>query len=179
MASRSDAIIVADDERLPNPEPGTSRPQRGPRRDYSYPDFESMVVNDDAADTAPSRKRKRTETEESSTLDRVFKKLRRALDHDIQQLRQSNIELREDIRLERNRRQKTQEEFSHLRKLDCKICYMQPDRWVALLCGHMFCKSCADDVFCKSCADDLATPKICPMCRVTYTGYVECKPFAG
>ncbi|KAJ6001658.1 hypothetical protein N7499_008851 [Penicillium canescens] len=169
MASHSDAIIIADDERLPNPEPGTSRPHRGPRRDYSYPDFESMVFSDDAADTAPSRKRKRTETEESSTLDRAFKKLRKALDHDIQQLRQTNIILREDIRLERNGHQKTQEELSQLRKLDCKICYMQPDRWVTLLCGHMVCKSCVGN---------LATPR-CPLCRAPCTGYVECYPFAG
>lgn len=74
MASHSDAIIIADDERLPNPEPGTSRPQRGPRRDYSYPDFESLVFTDNVADTAPSRKRKRTETEESSTLVRAPRK---------------------------------------------------------------------------------------------------------
>ncbi|KAJ5521452.1 hypothetical protein N7527_005567 [Penicillium freii] len=107
MASHSDAIIIADDKRLPKPEPGTSRPQRGPRRDYSYPDFESLVFTDNVADTAPSRKRKRTETEESSTLDRAFKQLRKALDHDIQQLRQTNLILREDIRLERNMHQKT------------------------------------------------------------------------
>ena len=71
IASHSDAIIIADDERLPNPEPGTSRPQRGPRRDYSYPDSESTG---NVADTAPSRKRKRTETEESSTLVRAPRK---------------------------------------------------------------------------------------------------------
>ncbi|CAG8908533.1 unnamed protein product [Penicillium egyptiacum] len=156
MASHSDTIIIADDERLPNPEPGTSRPQRGPRRDYSYPDFERVVFSDDAADTAPSRKRKRTETEESSTLDHAFKKLRKALDHDIQHLRKANKELREEL--------------SQLRKLDCKICYMQPDRWVTLLCGHMFCKSCAEN---------LMTPRRCPICRAPCTGYVECKPFAG
>ncbi|KAJ5630269.1 uncharacterized protein N7484_010369 [Penicillium longicatenatum] len=70
-ASHSDAIIIADDERLPIPEPGTSRPQKAPRRDYSYPDFKSMDFSDDGADTEPSRKRKRTETGESSTLTRA------------------------------------------------------------------------------------------------------------
>lgn len=74
MTSRSDAIILADDERLLNPAPGSSRLQRAPRCDYSYPDVKSMVFCDDAADTAPSRKRKRTETEESSTLVRAPRK---------------------------------------------------------------------------------------------------------
>jgi hypothetical protein len=41
--------------------------------------------------------------------------------------------------LERNRHEKTQEELARLRKLECKICYLQPDRWVTLVCGHMAC----------------------------------------
>ncbi|KAJ5456084.1 uncharacterized protein N7458_004348 [Penicillium daleae] len=69
MASHSNAIIIPDDEE-PCLEPGSSRPRRFPRRDYSYRDFESMIVEavDDEADTTPSRKRKRTETKEPSTL---------------------------------------------------------------------------------------------------------------
>lgn len=66
MASPSDTILITDDEGLPTPEPGGSRLRQGPRRDYSYPDFESMVFGNDG--TEPSRKRKRTETEESPNL---------------------------------------------------------------------------------------------------------------
>ncbi len=70
MVSPSNAIIIADDEELPSLEPGSSRPRSAPRRDYSYWDFENMIVKavDDKTDTAPSRKRKRTETEEPSRL---------------------------------------------------------------------------------------------------------------
>jgi hypothetical protein len=70
MANPSNTIIITDDEELPGSEPGSSRPLRVPRRDYSYREFESMIseaVNKEA-DTAPSRKRKRTATMEPSTL---------------------------------------------------------------------------------------------------------------
>jgi hypothetical protein len=70
MASPSDTIIITDDEQLPSPEPGSSRPRRAPRRDYSYREFENMIneaVNDET-ETTPSRKRKRTETKEPSLL---------------------------------------------------------------------------------------------------------------
>jgi hypothetical protein len=70
MASPSNTTIIADDEELPSLEPGSSRPRKAPRRDYSYRDFESMIVEavDDETDTTPSRKRKRTETKELSAL---------------------------------------------------------------------------------------------------------------
>jgi hypothetical protein len=70
MANPSNTIIITDDEELSSREPGSSRPLRVPRRDYSYGDFESTIseaVNKEA-DTAPSRKRKRTATMEPSTL---------------------------------------------------------------------------------------------------------------
>lgn len=70
MSSQSNAIIVADEEELPDLELGSSRLRHVPRRDYSYPDFERMEFGDDAADPTPSRKRKRTENE-SLTLVRV------------------------------------------------------------------------------------------------------------
>jgi hypothetical protein len=69
MASPSDTIVIlVDDEEFQTLEPGGSRPRRGPRRDYRYRDFESMILesNDDEADTTPSRKRKRIETKELS-----------------------------------------------------------------------------------------------------------------
>ena len=70
MASHSNAIIIADDEELPSLEPGSSRPRRAPRRDYSYREFETLIVEavDNETDTTPSRKRKRTETKEASAL---------------------------------------------------------------------------------------------------------------
>jgi hypothetical protein len=69
MASPSNAIIIPDDEE-PSLEPGSFRPRRVPRRDYGYRDFESKIAEavDNEADTTPSRKRKRTETKEPSTL---------------------------------------------------------------------------------------------------------------
>ena len=70
MASPSDTIIIADDEELPILESGSSRPRRAPRRDYSYPNFENMIVEsvDEEADTTLSRKRRRTKTKEPSAL---------------------------------------------------------------------------------------------------------------
>ena len=64
MASPSDTIVITDDEELSSLE-ARSRPRRAPRRDYSYRDFESMIVEDEMT---PSRKRKRTETKEPSAL---------------------------------------------------------------------------------------------------------------
>lgn len=70
MASSFDTIVIADDEEFPSLEPGSSRPQRAPRRDYSYRDFESMIIEsvNAEADPTPSRKRRRTETKEPSAL---------------------------------------------------------------------------------------------------------------
>lgn len=175
MASSFDTIVIADDEEFPSLEPGSSRPQRAPRRDYSYRDFESMIIEsvNAEADPTPSRKRRRTETKEPSALDDAFGGLRKALDREIQLLQERNRMLRDELRLEREGHQKTQEELSQQRErriLDCRICYIQPDRWVTILCGHMVCKSCAGN---------LATPKRCPICRAPFTGYVECYPFAG
>jgi hypothetical protein len=68
MASPSDTIVIVDDEVFQSFEPGGSRPRRGPRRDYRYQDFESVIVesNADELDTTPSRKRKRTESKKLS-----------------------------------------------------------------------------------------------------------------
>lgn len=70
MASPSNTIIIADDEELLSLEPDSSRPRKAPRRDYSYRDFESMIIGviDSETDTILSRKRKRAETREPSTL---------------------------------------------------------------------------------------------------------------
>jgi hypothetical protein len=68
MASPSDTIVIVDDEEFQSLEPGVSRPRRGPRRNYRYWDFQSVIVesNADEADTTPSRRRKRTEKKELS-----------------------------------------------------------------------------------------------------------------
>lgn len=71
MSSHSNAIVIADDEELPDLEPGSSRLRHVPHRDHSDPDFENMKFGDDADDRTPSRKRKRTE-KESLVLVRVF-----------------------------------------------------------------------------------------------------------
>lgn len=70
MAGPSDTIIITDDEELPSLEPGSSRPRRAPRRDYSYREFENMIIEavNDETETTPSRKRERTETKEPSSL---------------------------------------------------------------------------------------------------------------
>ncbi|KAJ5971818.1 uncharacterized protein N7479_001736 [Penicillium vulpinum] len=175
MASPSDTIIITDDEELPSLEPGSSRPRRVPRLDYCYRDFESMIVESvaDETDTIPSRKRKRTETKEPSTLENAVEELRGAVSHKMQRLQDKNRILRDELRQERERHQKTQEELSQQREkhiLECKICYMQPDRWVLILCGHMVCRPCAGS---------LGTMEKCPICRVPITGYIGCYPFAG
>ncbi|KAJ5960722.1 uncharacterized protein N7479_007872, partial [Penicillium vulpinum] len=70
--SPSDTIIITDNEELLSLELGSSRPRRAPRCDYSYRDFESIIVESVAnkTDTTLSRKYKRTETKELSTLTR-------------------------------------------------------------------------------------------------------------
>jgi hypothetical protein len=70
MANPSNTIVIADDEEFPRLEPGSSRPQRVPRRDYTYRHFENMIIEsvNAEANTTPSRKRRRTETKESSAL---------------------------------------------------------------------------------------------------------------
>ncbi|OQD78930.1 hypothetical protein PENANT_c071G07560 [Penicillium antarcticum] len=105
MASPSDTIIITDDEELPSLEPGSSRPRKAPRRDYSYRNFENMIVEAvaDETDTTPSRKRKRTETKEPSSERQLNKK---------QRLQEKSRILQDELRQERERHQKTQEERS-------------------------------------------------------------------
>ncbi|KAJ5981934.1 hypothetical protein N7451_012034 [Penicillium sp. IBT 35674x] len=124
MASPSDTIVIADEE----DEPGSSRPQRAPRRDYSYRDFE--------ADMTPPRKRRRTKKEPSALVpvphktypshfelimdqDDAFGGLRKAIDHDIQLLQDSNQMLRDQLRLESECHQRRKRSFSSTRKGVC------------------------------------------------------------
>jgi rubrerythrin len=79
----------------------------------------------------------------------------------------------DELRQEKERYQKAQADLSRERErrvLECKICYMQPDHWVTILCGHMVCESCAEK---------LEIPKSCPICRAPSTGHIKCLPFAG
>ncbi|CAG8091507.1 unnamed protein product [Penicillium nalgiovense] len=173
MASPSDTIVIVDDEIFQSFEPGDSRPRRGPRRDYRYRDFESMIIesNADEVDTTPSRKRKRTESKELS-MDNAFEELRKAVDREIQLLEEKKRMLQDQLHLEREAHKQTQGMLSKEKErlIECMICYMQPDHWVTILCGHMVCESCAGN---------LEMPKSCPICRVPFTGYVRCYPFAG
>lgn len=105
--------------------------------------------------------------------DTSFKKLRKTVDEkvktlnqDIENLQQQVQELQNKLLLQEDRHQ---EELSQRRILDCKICYGQPDCWHIMLCGHMVCESCAERL----------TPKSCPFCRASFSGYVKCYPFAG
>jgi hypothetical protein len=70
MVSPSNTIIIADDNKFVGLELGSLRPRRVPRRDYSYRNFESIIVEvvDGETDKTLSRKRKRTETKELSAL---------------------------------------------------------------------------------------------------------------
>ncbi|KAJ5447693.1 hypothetical protein N7445_002514, partial [Penicillium cf. griseofulvum] len=114
IASPSDIIIITDNEELPSLELGSLRPRRAPRRDYSYRDFKSIIVElvANKTDTTLSRKRKRTETKEPSTLENAFKELRGAVSHKIQRLQEKNRILRDELYQERERHQKTEEELS-------------------------------------------------------------------
>lgn len=67
MASHSNTIIIANDEKLPNLQPGSPQPQRAPRCNNSYEDSEGMFI-DAAEDETRSRKRKRTEKKKPSAL---------------------------------------------------------------------------------------------------------------
>ena len=70
MPSPSETPIIIDDEELPGLEADILRTRRAPRRDYSYRDFENMIVDavDNETDTTSSRKRKRTGTKKASAL---------------------------------------------------------------------------------------------------------------
>lgn len=79
----------------------------------------------------------------------------------MQRLQEKNRKLRDELRQERERHQKTEEELSQEKEkriLVRKICYMQPDRWVSILCGHMVGRSCAGS---------LGRTEKCPFCRVS------------
>ncbi|PYH76329.1 hypothetical protein BO82DRAFT_208027 [Aspergillus uvarum CBS 121591] len=184
MASPFDTIIITDDEELPSLEPGSSQPRRASCRDYSYRKFENLVVEAvNETETTPSHKCKRTETKEPSALDNAFEELRKAVNHKIKQLQEKNRNLRDELHQERERHQKelfqvkeehqkTQEELSQQREkrvLECNICYRQPDRWVVIQCGHMFCRSCFKALRTEG----------CPTCRKEMTGFMGCYPFAG
>lgn len=99
-----------------------------PRRDYSYRDFESMIVEivDDETDTTPSHKRKRNETKEPSASvpvphrpsslttmdqDNAFEELRKAFSHKMQRLQEKSRTLRDERHQERERHQKTEEDL--------------------------------------------------------------------
>ncbi|KAJ5449494.1 uncharacterized protein N7458_005943 [Penicillium daleae] len=169
-------IIIVDDDEIQSPELRISRLRRGPRRDYRYLDYERVLAEsiDDTTGSTSSRKRRRTETKERSTLDDAFKKLRTTFDGEITMLRERNRMLRDELRLKRNEHQKGKEVLIQLReKLRCKICYEHPDRWATLACGHMFCLSCAEN------PENPKTPKKCPLCRAPVKGFLPCYPFAG
>ncbi|KAJ5255839.1 hypothetical protein N7497_001549 [Penicillium chrysogenum] len=172
MASRSNTIIIADDEELPNLQPGGSRPRRAPRHNYNHEDSESMFI-DAADDETRSRKRKRTEKKKPSALDNAFQLLNKEVRHEVKRLKKENRMRQDELRQEKERYQKAQADLSRERErrvLECKICYMQPDHWVTILCGHMVCESCAEK---------LEIPKSCPICRAPSTGHIKCLPFAG
>ncbi|KAJ5768141.1 hypothetical protein N7533_000724 [Penicillium manginii] len=194
MTSPSDTILIDDEEESTSLEPGSSRLRTGARPDYSYQKFENMIdaLVDKEGDTTPSRKRRRTETDETSVFvsvshnfhaliflgliiyqENIFKKLGKTVRHKIQQLQDRTQVLQDELRQERKSHRKTQGELyqeRQKRNFKCKICYEQPDRWVTISCGHMFCESCTDK---------LQRPKKCPICRAPITGYIECLPFAG
>jgi len=126
----------------------------------------------------------------------VLKKVGQEVDHEVQKLKDKVQELkdkveelrekvgdlkemsqalRDGILHEEAEHRKTQERLSEeqaKRTVECKVCYDQPDQWVVISCGHMFCKACADIV-------QLQTPKRCPNCRAPIKGSFECLPFAG
>ena len=101
------------------------------------------------------------------------KEKRQRLEEEVCREREECRKLEEEVCREREERQKVEGELFRERNrlvLECKICWMQPDHWVTLLCGHLFCISCAGD---------LDTSTACPICRAPFTGYVGCYPFAG
>ncbi|KAJ5793399.1 uncharacterized protein N7503_009377 [Penicillium pulvis] len=85
MISPSDTIVIADDEEVLMLKPDSSRPQRAPRRDYSYREFKSIFIEliNAQADMTLSRKHRRTKAKEPSTLDDVFKGLQKAVDREV------------------------------------------------------------------------------------------------
>jgi hypothetical protein len=70
IVSPFNTIIITDNEELLSLELGSLRPRRAPRRDYSYRDFKSIIVElvANKTDITLLRKRKRTETKELSIL---------------------------------------------------------------------------------------------------------------
>ncbi|KAJ5284892.1 hypothetical protein N7524_000198 [Penicillium chrysogenum] len=138
MASPSDTIVIVDDEIFQSFEPGDSRPRRGPRRDYRYRDFESMIIesNADEVDTIAQ-----TEKDRIKGADNAFEELRKAVDRETQLLEEKKRMLQDQLHLEREAHKQTQGMLSKEKErlIECKICYMQPAHWVTILCGHMVC----------------------------------------
>ena len=121
IGSHSNTIVIADDEEVPIVEPHSSRVRKTPRRDYSYREFERMIAEsvDDETETTLSRKRKRTEAKEPSSLVRVprktfftlinngqdnaFGKLQTVISYKMQRLREDNRILRDKLLYEREK----------------------------------------------------------------------------
>ncbi|KAI3136912.1 hypothetical protein CBS147325_7271 [Penicillium roqueforti] len=102
MASYSNTIIIADDEELPNLQPGSSRPRRAPRYNYSYEDSESMFI--DVADNETRlRKRKRTEKKKPSALDNAFQLLNKEVRHKVKRLKKENRMRQDELSQEKER----------------------------------------------------------------------------
>ncbi|KAJ5517491.1 hypothetical protein N7527_009051 [Penicillium freii] len=97
MASHSNTIIIADDVELPNPQPGSSRPRRAPRCNYSYEDSESMFI-DAADDETRSRKRKRTEKNRKEEADNAFRLLNKEVRHEVKRLNKENRMRQDELR---------------------------------------------------------------------------------
>lgn len=146
-------------------------------------------LNTSAQGSSTSRERKRTRSKELSNLgcascvawllsaadrdqDHSFKKFRSALENELDILLNQNLKLKNEFCAKRDKNQELQAEFFQLSKrenLECKVCYRQEGKWTVLVCGHMFCWLCAEN---------LEKPRQCPLCRADVMGYFVCYPFA-
>lgn len=70
MGSNPNPIVIVDDEESHNVDRRSLRPQRAPRRDYSYREIERLFASsaDDESHIDPSHKRKRVGGNDQSSL---------------------------------------------------------------------------------------------------------------
>lgn len=100
----------------------------------------------------------------------AFETFKSSVQHEFSSLQNENKILLDKLKAERKRHKITQEELSEERLkpvLKCMICYMQPNKWRTLACGHLLCELCTKSLFRKA----------CPYCNAPWTRYIKCYPF--
>ncbi|KAH8691944.1 hypothetical protein BGW36DRAFT_431186 [Talaromyces proteolyticus] len=108
--------------------------------------------------------------------EKSFLEEKELLQRRISRLEADIIQLNEQLRVSTLTNESIQRELDTAhgsRLLECSICFEQPDEWITLSCGHMFCARCRSLQILKS------PEQGCALCKAPVTGCIRSCPFAG